>query len=78
MKAVSGLLRLICGLTLIVVAIGTYHRVGAQVAAGQRIEIAGVSIGASAAQLNFALVVVGVIGILLIILGVVTFLKKQS
>jgi hypothetical protein len=78
MKLISGMLRLICGLALIIFAFATYRRIGAQVAAGQPIEIGGVTLGASAGQLNLGLVVVGVIGVFLMIFGVVTFLKKQS
>jgi TRAP-type C4-dicarboxylate transport system permease small subunit len=77
MKFVSGVLRLICGLALIIFAFATYQRAGAHVAAGQPIEIAGVTIGASASQLYFALVIVAVIGVFLMILGVVTFVKKK-
>ena len=78
MKPVSGVLRLICGLALIIFAFATHHRVGAQVAAGQQVQIAGIPIGASAGQLNLAFVIVGVIGLSLIILGVVTFVKKKQ
>ena len=78
MKLVSALLRLICGLALIIFAFATYRRVGAQVAAGQPIEIGGVSIGASAGQLSLGLAVVGVIGVFLMIFGVVTFLKRSN
>ncbi len=77
MKVISGILRLICGLALIIFAFATYRRVGEHVAAGQPIQIAGVTIGASAGQLEFALIVFGVVGVLLIVLGVVTFVKKQ-
>ena len=78
MKVVSGVLRLICGLALIIFAFATYRRVGAQVAAGQPMEIGGITIGASAGQLSLGLVIVGVLGLVLMIFGIVTFLKKQS
>ena len=78
MKLVSGLLRLICGLILIIFAFATYHRIGAQVAAGQPIQIAGVTVDASASQLNLGLIVVGLIGAFLMILGVVTFFRKPD
>jgi len=77
MKIVSGTLRLICGLALIFFAFSTYHRIGAQVASGQPIQIFGMTIGASVGQLDVALVVVGLIGVLLLALGVVTLLKKK-
>lgn len=78
MKLFSGALRLICGLALIIFAFATHHRVGAQVAAGQPIQIAGVTIGVSTGQLDFALLVVGLIGVFLMVLGIVTFVKKQQ
>jgi len=77
MKIASAALRLICGLALIILAFGTYRRVGAQAAADQPIQIAGVTIGASAGQLEFALFVVGLIGVFLMVLGIVTLVKKQ-
>ena len=78
MKTVSGVLRLLCGLGLIIFAFVTYHRIGAQVASGQEIQIAGIKFGASVGQLDFGLIIVGVIGIFLIVLGVLTFLRKKE
>lgn len=78
MKIVSGVLRLICGLALIIFAFATYQRIGAQVAAGQPIQIVGITMGASATQVNLGLIVVGLIGVFLMIFGVVTFLKKPA
>jgi hypothetical protein len=78
MKTVSGVIRLICGLGLIIFAFATYHRIGAQVASGQEIQIAGVKIGASVGQLDIGLIVIGAIGIFLIVLGVLTLMKKKE
>jgi hypothetical protein len=78
MKTVSGVLRLLCGLGLIIFAFVTYHRIGAQVASGQEIQIAGVKLGASVGQLDIGLVVVGLVGIFLIVLGALTLMKKKE
>ena len=69
---------MVCGLALIICAFATYQRIGAQVAAGQPIQIFGITMGAPASQLNLGLIVVGLIGLFLMILGIVTFLKKPA
>ena len=78
MNSISAILRILCGLALIIFSYSTYRRASEHVAAGGPIEIFGVTMGASPGQLNFALGVVGLIGILLIILGIVTFTKKRA
>ena len=78
MKVISATLRLICGLALVIFAFTTYRRVGDHVAAGQPIQIFGATLNLSPGQLGFALIVVGVVGLLLMILGVLTFFLKPS
>ena len=78
MNSLSAILRIICGLALIIFSYSTNHRISEPIAAGAPIEIFGVTIGASPGQLTFALVVIGLIGLLLTMLGVVTFFKKRT
>jgi hypothetical protein len=78
MNVLSAILRFICGVALILTAYLTNRRIGAQVAAGQPIEIAGVNLGASPGELSWALGAVGLIGVLLIVFGAITLLKKQA
>ena len=78
MNSISAALRIICGLALIIFSYSTYHRISQHVAAGQPMEVFGVTIGASSGQVKFALGVFGLIGVLLIVLGVDTFFKKQA
>jgi hypothetical protein len=78
MNSISAALRIICGVALIIFSYWTYHRISQHVAAGQPIEAFGVSIGASPGQVTFALGVFGLIGVLLIVLGVITFFKKRA
>jgi len=77
MKMLSAILRFICGLALIGAAYVTYRRTAAHIAAGEPIQIAGVTIGASPGEFNAALAVIGLIGILLIVLGVVTLTRGK-
>ncbi len=78
MNSVSAILRIICGLALIIFSYSTYHRISEPIAAGRPMEIFGVTMGASPGQVTFGLVVIGLIGLLLVILGVVTFFKKRT
>ena len=76
MNMISGILRLICGLALIIFSIGTYYRASEHVAAGNPVQVLGITIGLSSGGLALALEVVGLIGVLLLVLGVVTLVKK--
>jgi hypothetical protein len=75
---VSATLRIICGLALIIFSYLTYQRTRQHAAAGEPMQIFGATVGASPGQLSFGLIVIGVIGILLIVLGIVTLLKKRA
>jgi hypothetical protein len=59
-------------------AYSTYHRVREQIAAGEAIQIFGVTIGASPGELALALGVVGLVGICFLALGVGTLVKKRE
>jgi hypothetical protein len=78
MNIISAILRFVCGFTLIIAAYASYYRTREHVAAGEPIQIAGITIGASPGEVAFALWVVGLIGLLLIILGIVTLTKKRG
>jgi len=78
MNSVSAILRIICGLALIIFSYSTYHRISEPIAAGRPMEIFGVTMGASPGQVTFGLVVIGLIGLLLVILGVGRIFKKQT
>jgi hypothetical protein len=78
MNTISATLRMICGVALIIFSFLTYQRTRQHAAAGESMEIFGVSLGASAGQLSFGFVVIGLIGVLLIVLGIVTLLKKKA
>lgn len=75
---ISGILRLICGLALIVYAILTYGRIGAGVAAGQPILLFGKMVDVSPVQMWLALGVAGLVGLGLIILGMMTLRRKET
>jgi hypothetical protein len=77
MNLLSASLRFLCGIGLIVAAYATYNRTKAHVAAGEPIQIAGVTFGASPGQVSLALAFVALIGVLLIIVGIVTLMKRQ-
>jgi hypothetical protein len=78
MNILSAVLRLICGVVLMIAAAATYHRASAHVAAGEPIQVAGITIGATPGQFSIALGVIAVIGLLLVILGIVTLFKKPA
>jgi hypothetical protein len=78
MNVLSAILRFICGFALIGASFATYHRINGRVVAGEPIQIVGVTIGASSRELSWALGVVGLIGVLLIIFGVITLMKKRA
>jgi hypothetical protein len=77
MNIVSAILRFICGFALIVAAWVTYQRAQAHVAAGEPVQIAGITIGASPVQFSLALGIVALVGGLLIILGLMTLMKGK-
>ena len=75
---VSATLRMICGFALIIFSYLTYQRTRQHAAVGEPMQIFGTTIGASPGQLTFGLIVIGLIGFLLIILGILTVLKKPA
>ena len=77
-NVISGILRLVSGLALIIFSVATYYRIREHVAAGGPMELAGITIGASPGQIRFALGVIVLLGALLTTLGVLTLVKRRS
>jgi hypothetical protein len=77
MNPVSAILRIICGLVLIILAYSTYNSNSQHFAAGEPLRVFGFTTSASPGQLTFAFGAIGLIGLLLIGLGVVTLLKSR-
>ena len=73
----SVILRLICGCALLVGAFITYHRASEHVAAGQPVELFGVMMSPTPTQFTLALVAVSLVGVLMIVLGVSSAVKKR-
>lgn len=78
MNSVSSLLRIVCGLALLILAYSTYQKALAQVSSGAPIQIFGVTTGASPGLLTLGLAAVGLIGAGLLALGVMGLLKNRS
>ena len=76
MNSLSAILRIVSGAALIILSYTTYNKIGSRVAAGEPLEILGFTTGASSNQLTLAFSVIGVIGVLLVILGMVTLFRK--
>ncbi len=77
MNPIATILRIICGFALIILAYSTYSRNSQHIAAGEPMQIFGHVTGASSGQLTLAFGVIGLIGLFLIGLGVVTLLKNR-
>ena len=78
MNPISSILRIICGLALIVLSYSTYHKNSERFAAGESLQIFGFPTGASSGQLTLAFSVIGLIGAVLIVLGVLGLLKSRQ
>lgn len=78
MNYLSSLLRIVCGLAIVVLAYSTYHRNSARIAAGESPQIFGYATGASSSQLTLSFAVIGLIGVVLILLGIAGLLKSRQ
>ncbi len=78
MNSISPIIRIICGLALIILSYTTYQNTFAQAAPGSQLQIFGMSTGASSGQLTLGFVVIGVIGAALLALGVMGILKSRK
>jgi TRAP-type C4-dicarboxylate transport system permease small subunit len=78
MNSTSSILRIICGLAVIILSYTTYQNTFAQAAPGTQLQIFGMATGASAGQLTLGFVVIGLIGAALLALGVSGILKNRQ
>ena len=76
MNSISSLIRIICGLALIILSYTTYKNTFAQAASGAQLQVFGMTTGATSGQLTFGFVVIGLIGVALLALGVIGLFKK--
>ena len=76
MNCISAILRIVCGMVLIFLSYSTYQRIGKHIAAGEPVQIFGHTISASSGEI--ALGVIGLIGVFLVVLGVVTLVCKRK
>jgi TRAP-type C4-dicarboxylate transport system permease small subunit len=78
MNSTSSILRIICGLAVIILSYTTYQNTFAHAAPGTQLQIFGMATGASAGQLTLGFVVIGLIGTALLALGVIGILKNRQ
>lgn len=78
MRMVSSILRIVCGLALLIMAWSVHAKNAAGTAAGEQPTIFGLTLGASPGQLTLAFVVIGLIGTGLIVLGLIGLLKQAK
>jgi len=76
MNYISAILRIICGIVLIFLSCSTYQRISKHIADGGQIQIFGFTTSASSGEL--ALGVIGLIGIFLVTLGVISLVSKRK
>ncbi|MCX6857369.1 MAG: hypothetical protein NTV80_20965 [Verrucomicrobia bacterium] len=78
MNSTSSILRIICGLAVIILSYTTYQNTFAHAAPGTQLQIFGMATGASAGQLTLGFVVIGLIGAALLALGIIGILKNRQ
>jgi hypothetical protein len=76
MNPISSIIRIVCGLGIVIVAVSMYRKISAQVAAGGEVQLMGHALGSPGA-LQTVFVVVGLVGVVLLILGIAGFLKAR-
>jgi uncharacterized membrane protein YidH (DUF202 family) len=76
-KQFSSLLRIICGVILIILGYSTYSRNSAHINAGEPMQVFGHVTNAEPWQLTLAFGLIGLIGLFLIVLGCVNLLKSR-
>jgi TRAP-type C4-dicarboxylate transport system permease small subunit len=77
MNSFSSILRIVCGVVLIILGYSTYSRNAAHIAAGEPMQVFGHLTNAEPRQLTLAFAVIGLIGLFLIVLGCVNLLKRR-
>jgi hypothetical protein len=76
-SSISSLLRIVCGLGLLILTWSTYQKANHPVLPGERIQVLGINV-ASAGQLTIPLVVFGLVGLGLVFLGVMGLMKSHD
>ncbi|MDB6073386.1 MAG: hypothetical protein JWO89_1026 [Verrucomicrobiaceae bacterium] len=76
-SSISSLLRIVCGLGLLVLTWSTYQKVNHPVHPGEQIQVLGMNV-ASAGQLSIPLVVFGLVGVGLLVLGIMGLMKSRD
>ena len=77
MNQLSAVLRISCGVVLIILGYSTYSRNSAHIAAGQPMQVFGHLTNAEPWQLNLAFALIGFIGVFMIVLGCVNLFKRR-
>jgi multisubunit Na+/H+ antiporter MnhB subunit len=77
MNLISGILRIICGLAVLILTYSVYSRNSENIATGARVQILGYATDATSGQLTVALVVFGLLGLFLLGLGTVSLLRSR-
>ena len=77
MNQISSILRIVCGLAILILCISMYRKMSAQIASGGEIQLMGHPIGASSGTTTLMFALIGLVGLLLLILGVVGLLKSR-
>lgn len=78
MNSISSIIRIICGLALIILAYTTYQNTVAHAVPGSKLMIFGMATDASAGQITLGLVVVGLMGAAFAALGAIGILKGRQ
>ena len=78
MTQISSIIRIVAGLAILILSYSIYHRTFDGVKSGGKFLLFGSETGASAGQLTFGFVVIGLIGAGLAILGVLGLLKARA
>jgi hypothetical protein len=77
MNHISSILRMVCGLAILILCISMYRKMAAQIATGGEIQLFGHPTSASSGQLTLGFAVIGLIGLFLLIMGIVNLLKAR-
>lgn len=78
MKIISSVIRIVAGSVISILAVMTHRRTASAMEEGGSAVIFGNEVGASAGQLGFGFVVLGLIGIAMVALGVYGFIKSKG
>jgi len=77
MNHISSVLRIVSGLAILILCISMYRNMAAQLAAGGQLQLFGQPTGASSGQLTIGFVVIGLIGLFLLVIGIVSLLRSR-